>query len=163
MTPLGFNLVQFGETKSVHLYLSQHASVAEESWLKISSFIINLLIGSINQRLNVRTCRRYKLEQVNYDVGVVTLGNPSACSIGAHSDGKKGLVCANTPGYGRFQMNVVTLGVQNHCAATSQISWWRRDDPKKTTSAHFEHDFFIIHCQTMGVQESFLHKVNSWL
>jgi hypothetical protein len=48
--------LQFGETKSVHLYLSQRASVAEESWLKISSYIINLLIGSINQQLN-RHCR----------------------------------------------------------------------------------------------------------
>jgi hypothetical protein len=28
---------------------------------------------------------------------VVTLGNLSACGIGAHSDGKNGLVCANTP------------------------------------------------------------------
>jgi hypothetical protein len=155
--------LQFGEAKSVHLYLSQRASVAEESWLKISSYIINLLIGSINQQLNVLTCGRYKLEQVNCNVGVVTLGNPSACGIGAHSDGKNGQMCANTPGYGRFQMNVVTLGVQNHCGATSRRSWWLKNDLQKTTSAHFEHDFFIIHCQTMGVQESILHDVNFWL
>ena len=89
--------LQFGESKSPHLYLSQRASVAEESWLKISSYITNLLIGSINQRLNVLTCGRYTLEPVNYDVGVVTLGNPTNSGIGPHADGKDGLVCASTP------------------------------------------------------------------
>jgi hypothetical protein len=89
--------------------------------MKISSYITNLLIGSINQRLNVLTCGRYQLDPVIYNVGVVTLRNPSVCGIGPHSDGKHGLVCASTPEYGRFQMNVVTLGVHNHCAGSSHI------------------------------------------
>jgi hypothetical protein len=137
--------LQSREKKSPHLYLSQRATVTEESWLIISSYIINLLIGSINQRLNVLTCGTYKLDPVNYNAGVVNLGNPSVGGIGLHADGKNGLVCASTPGYGRFQMDVITLAVQNHCAATSGISWWLNDDLKKIKLAEFFHDFFIIH------------------
>jgi hypothetical protein len=105
--------LQFGEKKSAHLYLSQRATVADESWLKISSYITNLLIGTINQRLNVLACGRYQqLDPVIYDVGVVTLGNPSVSgSIGPHADGKHGLLCASTPGYGRFQMNLSLISL----------------------------------------------------
>ena len=41
-------------------------------------------------------------------------------------------------------MNVVTLAVQNHCAATTKISWWLNTDHKKTNLAEFLHDFSLF-------------------
>jgi hypothetical protein len=152
--------VQFGEKGSTYLYFSRLASSAEQSWLKISSYIINLLIDTINKKLDeLNTFGKYRLQYVQYDTGVVALGNPSTSSLGAHQDGKPGIVCSHTPGFSRFMLMVPTMAFQNHCAPTANISWYRSDDPKKEKQATFTHDFFINHFQLMGVNDHFHHEV----
>jgi hypothetical protein len=41
--------LQFGGTSNVYLYLSQKATVAEESWLKIVNHVKKLLVDYVNQ------------------------------------------------------------------------------------------------------------------
>jgi hypothetical protein len=57
--------------------------------------VINLLIDAINKKLDqLNTYGKYQLQHVQYDTGVVALGNPSTSSLGAHPhDGKPGIVC----------------------------------------------------------------------
>jgi hypothetical protein len=154
--------IQFGDKGSVYLYFSRLASSAEQSWLKICSYITNLLIDDINNRLkSVDTHGKYILKHVQYDTGVVALGNPSTSSLGAHQDGKPGIVCPHTSGFSSFNLMVPTMAFQNHCAPTATISWWRSDDPKKEKQATFTQDFFMNHFQLMGVNHSFHHKVSN--
>lgn len=152
--------IQFGDKGSVYLYFSRLASAAEQSWLKISSYVINLLIDTINSKLKLLdTYGKYLLSHIEYDTGVVALGNPSTSSLGGHQDGKPGIVCPHTPGFSRWMLMVPTMAFQNHCAPTATISWWRSDDPTKEKLASFTHDFFINHYQLLGVNDKFHHEV----
>jgi hypothetical protein len=152
--------IQFGDKGSVYLYLSRLASAAEQGFLKIQSYIINLLIDDINKLLSVLgTHRKYRLEKYQFDVGVVGLGNPTTSSLAGHQDGKCGIVCPHTPGFSRFLLIVPTMAFQNNCGPTAKISWWRSDDPQKVKQATFTHDFFINHFQLMGVNDKFHHEV----
>lgn len=152
--------IQFGEHKNVYLYLSQAASTAEQGWLTIASFVINLLIENINTRLRRETGGKYLLSSVQYDVGVANIANPSVGSLGGHQDGKPGIVCPHTPGFSDFHLMVPTFAVQNHCAETTNVSWWLQSDKSKSKLATISHDFFINHWQLMGVNSFFMHEVS---
>jgi hypothetical protein len=151
--------MQFGRKKNVYLFMSDKASAAEEGWLKIVSYVINLLVDFINKRLVAATGSRYRLEHVVYDTGVASLSNPSVGSFARHQDGFHGLVDPSTPGYSRFMLMVPTFAIQNHCAITRFINFYEKGKTKKI--ATFSHDFLIQHWQLFGVNESFEHEV--WL
>jgi hypothetical protein len=152
--------MQFGKKSGVYLYLSQRASAAEQSWLTIVSYIVNLLIDDINKRLDSETGARFRLEQVLYDVGVVSLADPSLGSYARHQDGFPGLIDPLVRGFSRYNLIVPTMGIQNHFAETSTISWYKKGDDKGKASGFVKHDFFIWHWQLPGVNHFFEHEVS---
>jgi hypothetical protein len=156
--------IQFGDKAHVFIYLSRLASAAEQGFLKIQSFVINLLIDDINKALKpLDSHGKYQLEHYHYDTGVVALGNPTSSSLGPHQDGKPGIVCPHTFSFSRFMLMVPTMAFQNNCGPTATVSWFRSDDPKKIKQAIFTHDFFINHFQLMGVNDNFTHEVRTFL
>ena len=154
--------IQFGgKMANPFVYLSRLASAAEQGFLKIQSYVINLLIDDITKALKpIDAIGRYKLEHFYYDTGVVSLGNPTTSSLAAHQDGKPGIVCPHTSSFSRFMLMVPTMAFQNNCGATATVSWFRSDDPKKEIKATFTHDFFINHFQLMQVNDKFHHEVS---
>ena len=85
--------MQFGEKNNIFLYLSQRASAAEEGWLTIANYVINLLIDFINKKLdNDKKGKEFKLERMEYTVGVASLANPSLGLFSLHSDAKPGIL-----------------------------------------------------------------------
>ena len=152
--------MQFGKKKGVYLYLSQRASAAEEGWLTIVSYIVNLLIDDINKRLDNETGRRYRLEQVIFDAGVASLADPSLGSYARHQDGFPGLIDPLVKGFSRFDLVVPTAAFQNHSAATTKISWYRKGAAGGKPAGFFLHDFFIQHWQLPGVNLNFEHDVS---
>ena len=156
--------IQFGGKSHPFIYLSRRASAAEEGFLRIQSYVINLLIGDINEKLKVlETEGNYQLLPYTYDTGVVSLGDPTTSSLAAHQDGKPGIVCPHTPSFSRFMLMVPTLAFQNNCGPTATVSWFRSDDKKKVKQATFTHDFLINHFQLMQVNDKFEHEVGSVL
>ena len=159
--------LQFGDAASVHLYLSQRASAAEEGWLVIANYVINLLISYINKQLELdNKGKEFKLEGVEYTAGVASVANPSFGLFALHSDAKPGIVDSAVAMYTKFMLMVPTLAIQNHCAPTVEISWVGKNDKDKTPLASFKHDFVITHWQLMNVNEMFKHQVKgsfSWL
>ena len=153
--------IQFGDKASVFIYLSRLASAAEQGFLKIQSYVINLLIDDINHSLQlIDTHGKYRLEHFQYDTGVVALGNPTNSSLGPHRDGKPGIVCPHTFSFSEFMLMVPTMAFQNHCGPTATVSWYLKDQANKTKQATFIHDFFINHFQLMGVNANFVHEVS---
>lgn len=153
--------VQFGTVAKPFVYLSRLASAAEQGFLKIQSYVINLLVDDINSRLKLLdTHGKFQLEYYHYDIGVVSLGNPTTSSLAEHQDGKPGIVCPHTLFFSRFMLMVPTMAFQNHCGPTATVSWFRSDDPKKVEQASFTHDFFINHFQLMQVNDKFHHQVS---
>ena len=156
--------IQFGGKSHPFIYLSRCASAAEQGFLRIQSYIINLLIGDINEKLKVLdTEGNYKLLPYTYDTGVVSLGDPTTSSLAAHQDGRPGIVCPHTPSFSRFMLMVPTLAFQNNCGPTATVTWFRSDDTKKVKQATFTHDFLINHFQLMQVNDKFEHEVGSVL
>jgi hypothetical protein len=152
--------IQFGVKSNVFLFLSQKASTAEEGWLQIANYVTNRLIRFINERLDTDSIgKQFKLEQVEFSVGVAALANPSLGLFALHSDARPGLVDSSITSYSKFRMIVPTLAIQNHCSPTCEISWVGKDDPKKTKLAQFKHDFVIAHWQLMNVNKEFEHQV----
>jgi hypothetical protein len=153
--------MQFGKSKGVYLYMSQRASAAEEGWLKIVSFIVNLLIDDINKRLDVASGGRFQLSQRFFNVGVGGLSDPSTGSFARHQDGFPGLIDPLVKGFSRFDLIVPTSAIQNHFAGTTKIAWYRKGDhSSKGPVAFFIHDFLIQHWQLPGVQLNFEHEVS---
>ena len=152
--------LQFGEKKNVYLYLSQRATAAEEGWLTIASYVINLLIDFINGHFDSETQGRFQLECIDYDAGVVNLANPAIGSFAIHSDDKPGLFDNSIPGWSKFLLMVPTLAVQNHWDLTSSISWYYPGDKTKALYT-IKHDFFITQWQLVAVQYHFEHEVIS--
>ena len=151
--------LQFGKKNGVYLYLSERATAAEEGWLRIVSYVINLLIDDINKRLDTETGFRYRLEQVTYDCAAASISDPSTGSFARHQDGFNGLIAYLQRGYGRLNLVVPTMSFQNHCAPTSTISWYRKDDKTGPSVGSFVHDFFIQHWQLLGANLHFEHEV----
>jgi hypothetical protein len=152
--------MQFGKTNNVYLYLSQRASAAEESWLKIISYVVNLLIDDINRRLDSVTGSRFQLEQMFFDVGVESLADPSSGAFARHQDGFPGLIDALVRGFSRINLIVPTFSIQNHFAETTKIAWYKAGDLKGKEVGSFKHDFFIFHWQLLGVNANFEHEVS---
>ena len=151
--------VQFGNSKDVFVYLSRLASAAEQGFLKIQSYVINLLIDDINKAVkSLDTHGICSLDHFHYDTGVVSLGNPITSSLAAHQDAKPGIVCPHTPTFSLFLLMVPTMAFQNNCGPTAHLSWYRANDPKKTKQVTFVHDFFINHFQLMQVNDKFFHE-----
>jgi hypothetical protein len=97
--------LQFGEKKNVYLYLSQRASAAEEGWLKIASYLIELEVDYINSSLTkIPGSQQYILDPCDHalDTGVIGLGDPSESSFASHSDIRTGLTHPSIPGYRGF-------------------------------------------------------------
>jgi hypothetical protein len=158
------NWLQFGETSGVYLFLSQRASAAEEGWLKIGSYVINLLIEMINKKLDVEgfhpnANKRYMLEKVVYDMGVANLAHPVVGNYAYHHDVKEGMLHPQIRAYLPFFMCVPTFAVQNHCAPSTTISWRRVTDSTNTLLASFTQDFLMMHFQLFNVQTAFKHGV----
>jgi hypothetical protein len=153
--------MQFGDKASVFLCLSRLASAAEQGFLKIQSCVINLLLEDINSTLGKLSTTNGKchLDPFQHDAGVVALGNPTTSSLGAHQDGKPGIICPHTHTFSPFTLMVPTMAFQNNCGPTTTTSWWGQDDPKKVVQAAFTHDFLINHFQMMGVNHCFAHAV----
>jgi hypothetical protein len=152
--------LQFGSQEKIYLYLSQRASTAEEGWLTIANYVINLLIDYINLRLDADDKgKEFKLERVDYTVGVASIANPAFGLFSLHSDAKPGIVDSASAMYSKFMLMVPTLGIQNHCAPTCDISWVGKDDAAERKLASFTHDFVITHWQLMNVNEMFKHQV----
>jgi hypothetical protein len=152
--------MQFGEKKKIFLYLSQRASAAEEGWLKIANYVINLLIEYINNKLATdMKGKDYRLEPVEYTVGVSSIANPSLGLFGLHSDSKPGIVDSGVLSYSKFMLMVPTLAIQNHWAETCEISWVGKDDISGPKLCSIRHDFVIAHWQLLNVNASFLHQV----
>jgi hypothetical protein len=152
--------LQFGSKEKIYLYLSQRASTAEEGWLTIANYVINLLIDFINLRLDADDKgKEFKLERVDYTVGVASIANPAFGLFSLHSDAKPGIVDSALAMYSKFMLMVPTLGIQNHCAPTCDISWVGKDDTAERKLASFTHDFVITHWQLMNVNEMFKHQV----
>jgi hypothetical protein len=152
--------MQFGKKSGVYLYLSQRASAAEQSWLTIVSYVVNLLIDDINTRLDAESGSSFQLEQMLFDVGVASLADPSAGAFARHQDGFPGLIDPLVRGFSRFNLIVPTTAIQNHYAETTTISWYRMGDPKGKAVGHFKHDFFLWHWMLPGVNHYFEHEVS---
>ena len=128
--------LHFGNSTNVFVFLSKLASAAEQAFLKIQTYVINLLIDDINKEVKyLDTHGRYALDPFYYDTGVVSLGNPATSSLAAHQDGKPGIVCPHTPSYSRFMHMVPTMAFQNNCGPTAEISWFLADDPSEKVLA----------------------------
>lgn len=155
--------MQFGEATNVYLYLSQRASTAEEGWLLISNYVVNLLITFINKNLDLdNKGKEFKLESVeDYNVGVASVANPSFGLFSLHSDAKPGIVDSAVAMYSKFMLMVPTLAIQNNCAPSCEISWVGKNDKSEKKLAHFTHDFVITHWQLMNVNEMFKHQVST--
>jgi hypothetical protein len=152
----------FGETKNVYLYLSQRASVAEEGWLKIASYLIKLEIDYINSSLlKIPGSKQFRLDPNVHalDTGVIGLGDPSLSSFASHTDNRTGLTHPSIPGYSSFFLQVPTLAISNYQSPATHITWFLNDDKSEKPTAKISHDFVILHAQLMAVQENFKHKV----
>ena len=151
--------MQFGKKSGVYLYLSQRASAAEQSWLTIASYIVNLLIDDINKRLDSETGARFRLEQILFDTGVSSLADPSLGSFARHQDGFPGLIDPLRRGFTRYNLIVPTTAFQNHFADTTTITWFKKGDVAGKPAGSVKHDFFIFHWQLPGVNHYFEHEV----
>jgi hypothetical protein len=92
-------IVQFGLNsdlrKYIFLYLSLKATSAEEGWLKISSFLMKLLIEFINRELlrNIPGSKKYRLDPIDFilDTSILAGGDPTVASYTGHTDNQDGL------------------------------------------------------------------------
>ena len=110
--------MQFGEAANVYLYLSQRrASAAEEEWVVIANYVVNLLIKFINKHLEAGIKgKEFMLEAVEEcTVGVASVANPSFYLFSLHFDAKPGIVDSAIAMYRKFMLMVPTLTIRNHC------------------------------------------------
>jgi hypothetical protein len=155
--------LQFGSGDSAYLYLSRAASAAEEKWLIIVNYVMNLLVQFVNTSIesaclphNVPKDKLLRLRQYGTLVG--NTGHPSTGNYGRHHDAKPGLVDPSDPSYSRFQIMVPTLCLQNHPVSNTRISWFPNEDPTWAAGS-VSHEFCLFHIQGVGVQEHFEHEV----
>jgi hypothetical protein len=158
--------LQFGDS-NVYLYLSQRASAAEEKWLSIVNYMMNLLVDFVNARIKTRFGNNVStlclMRPRDYRVAVGSAGNPKAnANLGKHGDGKNGIVIVDDPMYSLFQLMVPTLCLQNYAHANTSIYWAPNCEPKYI-AAEVKHECVLIHSQLLGVNEKFHHWVCSSL
>ena len=154
--------LQFGDTSNIYLYLSQKASAAEEKWLFIVNFVMNLLVDMVNSRVKAqhggRGCRLERMRKRDYRVAVGSASNPLEGNFGRHQDGKNGIVIYGDAKYSTHQLMVPTLCLQNYAYANTKIQWAPVNDPKFTAGAVTQ-ECVLIHIQLLNVNEAFEHWV----
>jgi len=155
--------LQFGDTSDVYLYLSQKASAAEEKWLSIVNFVMNLLVQFVNTRIKMQHGIRVQefelMRKRNYRVAVGSASNPLEGNYGWHSDGKNGIVVIGDTGYSSFQLMVPTLCLQNYAHPTTKITWAPNCDPSFIAGL-VRQECILFHIQLLGVNEKFKHRVS---
>ena len=156
--------LQFGDTADVYLYLSQKASVAEEKWLSIVNFVMNLLVEFVNKRIKEFSPGR-KLEGSDlmrtrsYGVVVSSASNPIQGNYGWHRDGKNGIVDEGDPQYNSSQLMVPTLCIQNFAHSNTRIEWAPLSDPTYIAGT-VHHECVLFHLQLLYVNEKYKHHVS---
>jgi len=159
--------LQFGDTADVYLYLSQKASVAEEKWLSIVNFVMNLLVEFVNKRIKEFSPGR-KLEGSDlmrtrsYGVVVSSASNPIQGNYGWHRDGKNGIVDEGDAKYNSSQLMVPTLCLQNYAHSNTRIEWAPLTDPTYIAGT-VHHECVLFHLQLLYVNEKYKHHVSPGL
>jgi hypothetical protein len=155
--------LQFGDT-DVYLYLSQKASAAEEKWLFIVNFVMNLLVDFANDRIKAQHGGKgHRLELMrkrDYRVAVGSASNPLQGNYGKHQDGKNGTVKPGDPNYSTYQLMVPTLCIQNYAHRNTKIEWSPVADPTFTAGTVWQ-ECILFHIQLLNVNELFVHYVSS--
>ena len=155
--------LQFGDKTDVYLYLSQKASVAEETWLSIVNHVMTLLVEQVN--LAIKNAQPDKvpasklLRHRNYRVTVGSISDPNEGNYGPHDDGKPGTVLAGDPNFSLFQLMVPTLCIQNYCYSNTTITWRPKQEPQYV-AGEVQQEFVLFHLQMLGVQDNFKHEVS---
>ena len=155
--------LQFGETNDVYLYLSQKASAAEEKWLCIVNFVMNLLVDFVNKRIKEKhgqnTHEFELMRKREYGVIVASASNPLEGNFGWHKDGKNGIVAAGDAKYSSFQLMVPTLCLQNYAHPNTTIEWAPVTDPTYIAGSIVQ-ECILVHIQLLAVNEKFIHHVS---
>jgi hypothetical protein len=155
--------LQFGDTTDVYLYLSQKASAAEEKWLSIVNFVMNLLVEFVNNRIKVQHGTRVRelelMRKRDYRVAVCSASNPLEGNFGWHQDGKNGIVVIGDAQYSTFQLMVPTLCLQNYSHPNTKIEWAPINQPTYTACTVVQ-ECILFHIQLLAVNEKFKHHVS---
>jgi hypothetical protein len=157
--------LQFGETTDVYLYLSQKASAAEEKWLQIVNYVMNLLVKFVNSRIKEEhggSTRKFELmRKRDYRVAVGSASNPIEGNFGWHQDGKNGIVAIGDANYSTFQLMVPTFCLQNYSHPNTKIEWAPISEPTFIAGVVTQ-ECILVHIQLLGVNEKFRHHVSIW-
>jgi hypothetical protein len=155
--------LQFGDTTDVCLCLSQKASVAEEQWLSVVNFVMNLLVDFVNSAIKAKhggKVRKFELlRKRDYRVAVGSASNPLEGNFGWHQDGKNGIVDVGDTNYSTFQLMVPTLCLQNYSHSNTTIEWAPISEPHFIAGA-ITQECILLHIQLLGVNEKFRHHVS---
>jgi hypothetical protein len=155
--------LQFGDTTEVYLYLSQKASVAEEKWLFVVNFVMNLLVDFVNSAIKAEhggKVRQFELlRKRDYRVAVGSASNPAEGNFGWHQDGKNGIVVVGDTNYSTFQLMVPTLCLQNYSHSNTTIEWAPISEPNFIAGTVTQ-ECILLHIQLLGVNEKFRHHVS---
>ena len=158
--------LQFGDSVDVYLYLSQKASAAEEKWLFIVNYVMNLLVEMVNSRVKATIGgkgRRLELmRKRDYRVAVGSASNPLEGNYGKHGDAKNGIVIPGDIDYSTYQLMVPTLCIQNYAHANTKIQWSPVSDPSYTAGVVTQ-ECVLFHIQLLNVNELFQHWVSNGL
>ena len=158
--------LQFGDSVDVYLYLSQKASAAEEKWLFIVNYVMNLLVEMVNSRVKATIGgkgRRLELmRKRDYRVAVGSASNPLEGNYGKHGDAKNGIVIPGDIDYSTYQLMVPTLCIQNYAHANTKIQWSPVSDPAYTAGVVTQ-ECVLFHIQLLNVNELFQHWVSNGL
>jgi hypothetical protein len=156
--------LQFGSSDPVYLYLSRAASAAEEKWLIIVNYVMDLPVKFVNKSIK-RACqpqhvpKRNLLRLCRYGTLVGNTGNPRTANYGRHHDAKPGFVDPSDPRFSPFQMMVPTICLQNYSMANTSVSWFPNQDPSTWCAGTVTQEFNLFHTLGAGVQEHFEHEV----
>jgi hypothetical protein len=156
--------LQFGDKSDVYLYFSQKASVAEEKWLVVVNYVMNLLVDFVNTgvKKNVPSGKVRKFERLrkrDYRVAVGSASNPLLGNFGWHSDGKNGIVNVGDPNYSTFHLMVPTFCIQNYAHPNTKIEWSPIIEPTYIAGVVTQ-ECILFHVQLLSVNEKFRHHVS---
>lgn len=154
--------LQFGDTKDVYLYLSQKASTAEEKWLSVVNFVMNLLVDFVNAKIKAQPGGSGRLELMrkrDYRVAVGSASNPLEGNFGWHGDGKNGIVVPGDADYSTYQLMVPTFCIQNYAHANTKIEWAPVSDPSFIAGTVLQ-ECILLHIQLLNVNAIYRHHVS---
>jgi hypothetical protein len=157
--------LQFGDTSDVYLYFSKKASAAEEKWLSIVNFVMNLLVDFVNEGIKKRlgaTVRNFELMlKRDYQVAVGSALNPLEGYYGWHADGKNGIAVVGDVKYSTLQLMVQTLCLQNYAHPNTKIEWSPVNE-RNYIAGVVTQECILFHIQLLAVNEKkkFQHHVS---